>query len=76
MKRKTTIHTTERAHELIGELSELSGMSRSGVYVLGALTLCVRHARAIEHGVKRAHFLREVREAFEAEMQKIEEGSL
>lgn len=72
-KLKTTIQPTRKVHDIAKALSDLSGMSYSGVYCLGALTLAARHARALEHAVKRKDLLKEIREAFEGEMRKVEE---
>lgn len=73
-RQKTTIHPTTDVHRLASRLSDMSGMSLTAVYALGALNLCARHARALEHGAKRAHLLREIREAFEDELQKVEQS--
>lgn len=70
--KKTTIQPTEHVHGIARRLSVMSGMSISGIYSLGALTLAARHARALEYGAKRRDLLREIREAFEAIMQEIE----
>jgi hypothetical protein len=75
VKSKTTINPTERVAAIVRRLAGMSGMSLTGVYSLGALTLAAQHARAMEFGAKRQDLLQEIREAFEAEMKKVEEST-
>lgn len=71
-KLKTTILPTRRVHALVRELADVSGMSCTGIYALGALTLVARHRRAVEYRVKREDLMREIREAFEEELRETE----
>ena len=68
--KKTTISPQENVHELVTRLRNMSGMSYTGLYSMGALILVARFSRALESGARRDELLAEIRLAFEAEMER------
>ena len=71
---KTTIQPSKHAHRIAQRLAQVSGMSITGIYVLGMLRLAGEHERVLRHTPKKDELLADLRRAFEEEMQKVEES--